>query len=316
MAVSVYGKLCSIQTQIDEYEKQIIFSSIDRKYDILREVYSYYKHAAVELEKTGANLEVLTPISHHIHMMTEFFPNERLIETKAFDPNDEKLVDCYSSIEEILDALVYEERMRLLENAQKIGIHSLESLNLENECRLSALAINKMAKSVGLNAKIKIIEPGYLYESPLYCGGGKHVVNLLYYRGKVYLIDVTYSQYFYRKRCVLDKIGAPYISNPNPGAFMVMNPSRRATAERILNDGWIELSMEDFKNYFDGFTMFYRNGSYYEKTGDFSYEPEYSFLDYSRFLGGADNQMLHEGYECLGYQTRALKNPDMSFERR
>ena len=316
MTGSVYGKLCSIQEQINSYERQILFSSIDRKYDILREVYSFYKHAAVEVEKAGASLEVLTPISHHIHMMTEFFPGEKIIETKPFDPDDEKLVDRDSGIEEILNALVYEERMRLLENAQKIGVHSLEDLDLTNDCRLSALAINQMAKSIGINAKVKIIEPGYLYESPLYYNGGKHVVNILYYRGKAYLIDATYSQYFYRKRCVLDKIGTPYISNPNPGTFMIMTPSRKATAEKILNDGWIELTMENFKNYFDGFTMFYRNGSYYEKTGDFSYEPEYSFLDYSHFLSGVDNQMLHEGYECLGYQTRALKNPDMSFARR
>ena len=62
--------------------------------------------------------------------------------------------------------------------------------------------------------------------------------------------------------------------------------------------------------------MFYRNGSYYVNTGDFSYNPIYTYKDYIRFLTGADNQVNYEGYDNLGYQTTALKDPSMSFQKR
>lgn len=311
-----YGQLCDVQSAVDDYQKQMIFAKPDKKYDILRETYAFYKQAAFDLEKAGANLVYMAPISAHIHMMAEFLPTESIIDIKPYDFTNERKVTSIFDIEQILDALVYEERCRLFENAKKYGVRDFSEYDPINDCRLSALSIYNMAKNIGLDTKVKIIEPGYLYESPLYEGGCKHVVALIYFMGKVYLVDPTYSQFFMTKRCVLDKIGAVYLSNPNPGTFMVMNESRRETAEKVLNNGWIELTAEDMKNYFDGFTMFYRNGSYYENTADFSYETPYTYEDYYQFLEGFDNQVRHEGLENLGYQTRALKDPKMNFNKR
>lgn len=316
MADDFYHELCSIEAQIGEYRNMILKATLEQKNDVLLELFKYYKKATFDLEQIGGPLPMICPIASKIENMISLMPSESIIAIKPYDFSDERIITNPQDIGQILDALVYEERCRLYAGAQKLGYKSFEDYDPYCDCRLSALSIYNMAKLIGLDAKVKIIEPGYLYESPLYGGGCKHVVVLIKHRAKYYLVDVTYKQFFMQKRCNLDKLGSPYLANPNPGTFMVMNDSRRKTAEDLLNNGWIELDFENMKNYFDGFTMFYRNGLYYENTQDFTYETEYGFLDYFNFLNGLDNQTKHEGYETLGYQTIALKNPNMVFDRR
>ncbi len=308
--------LADMQKEIDNYHEQIIFAQGDKKYDLLREIFSYYKHASAALNDTGAYFLKLPFISHQIESIIKFMPNESIINIKPYNFNDEKWLERTMDINQILDALVYQERCRLFAHAKNLGYQSFEDYDAYCDCQESSLSIYKMARTMGLDAKIKIIEPGYLYNSPLYDGGCKHIVVVINYKAKAYLVDATYKQFFMQKRCLLEKLGTPYLSSPNPGTFMVMNGSRKNTAQDLLDNGWIELTKENMKNYFDGFTLFYRNGLYYEKTGDFSYETPYNISDYYNFLSELDNQVLHEGYENIGYQKRSLKNPNMSFTKR
>ncbi len=318
MVTDDYSKqLWDIQTQVKYYES-ILNNAGDKRYDILRELYSYYKSATADLVKAGGKIGSLQMryIAYEIEQILNSLPNECIIDIKPYDFSKERQLNSPFDIANALDTLIYEERCRLLANAKKAGYNFLEEYDLIGDCRLSALSICNMAKKMGLKAKVKIIEPGYIHNSMLYDGGCQHVVTFVFFRAKVFLLDATYMQFFPKKRCLLEKLGCPYLAPPNPGTFMTMNASRKKTAEDLLNRGWIELDITNMKNYFDGFTMFYRNGLYYETTEDFTYEPIYSFMDYFRFLNGADNQAFHEGYANLGLQRRILKDPNMSFTKR
>ena len=57
---------------------------------------------------------------------------------------------------------------------------------------------------------------------------------------------------------------------------------------------------ENIKNYFDGFSLSFRNGTFYDLTEDYSYETPYSPNDYILFINGYDSQYHHEGEEVLG----------------
>ena len=66
------------------------------------------------------------------------------------------------------------------------------------------------------------------------------------------------------------------------------------------------MNEENIKNYFDGFAISFRNGTFYDLTEDYSYTTNYSPYDYLRFINGYDSQYHHEGEEVLGYQRKKL----------
>lgn len=96
---------------------------------------------------------------------------------------------------------------------------------------------------------------------------------------------------------------------------MIVNESRIKVAEKILRDGWIKLEGNVLKDYLDGFALSYRNGLYYQKTEDFSYETRYSVNDYKNFLNGWDSQLNHESRLFLDSQKIPLQNPGLIFKR-
>ena len=95
-----------------------------------------------------------------------------------------------------------------------------------------------------------------------------------------------------------------------------MTKKRLLVAKKILKDGWIELTDDNLKSYLDGFTLFYRNGLYYEKKTNSSYETSYTSKDYNNLITGYDSQVDHEDIETLGFQQRPLQNPHLDFQRR
>ena len=83
---------------------------------------------------------------------------------------------------------------------------------------------------------------------------------------------------------------------------MTLNNFRLELSNTLLSRGWIRLTDENIKNYFDGFALSFRNGIYYDKSRDYSYTTNYSASDYVSFLKGIDNQVKHEGEEVLKKQ--------------
>ena len=96
-----------------------------------------------------------------------------------------------------------------------------------------------------------------------------------------------------------------------PGCFMTMTEDRLNVASTILKKGYMPLTEQNMKNYFDGFALSYRNGLYYEETSDFSFTTPYTGVDYLDFISGKDSQIKHESREVLGFQEKPLKNPKM-----
>ena len=150
----------------------------------------------------------------------------------------------------------------------------------------------------------------------IYNGSGYHYVVFAKVNNKKYLIDTTYAQFFTAKWNTLDRLGLCNVQNCLPGRYMIMNKERLLVAKKILRDGWIELTSDTFKHYLDGFTLSYRNGLYYERNNDFSYETPYTAKDYLSFLEGKDNQVKREGRELLGFQYEPLRNPYLDFSKR
>ena len=82
---------------------------------------------------------------------------------------------------------------------------------------------------------------------------------------------------------------------------MMMDEARKRMAEEILVKGYVELTPENIKYYFDGFVFSGRNGFYYEQLNKSvieknDYEPHYTFEDYiyALYNGGLKDEKYIE----------------------
>ena len=228
-----------------------------------------------------------------------------------FDLNDTKEKDNF------LEDLVHKTREYLvLKNWWLGGKVEFDQMNFANECFNATKYVKAICDKRKITSHILEIAPGYDSSARLYGndGLGFHYANIICYEGKYYLVDTTYSQFFYTSRNILDCIGLVYIPSCNPGYFMLLN-NGKDIATKIIRDGYIELDEDVFKTYLDAFTISSRNGLYYENTHDFSFNSPYSLDDYIKFLHGDGSQLSIEGEENLGYQRRPLKDPMMVIKK-
>ena len=65
------------------------------------------------------------------------------------------------------------------------------------------------------------------------------------------------------------------------------------------------------KYYLDGFAISFRNGLYYDETGDYSFTTPYTFDEYIDFLNGKDSQVKREGKLVLGYHEKPVTRISM-----
>lgn len=300
---------------IQDYHRSFVYSVGDAKYDVLREMYNTVKVLSKDI-KDRREAENFLYVTNMMYKIAECAPNEIILSWKPFDVKKTVTLKEGADAEAILDYLVYRTRLFLYMKKGSLSGEAFEQLDFTNSCKDAAFYVYDLAESLGIEAKVEILEPGYLLSSYL-CGGGcKHACTIVYIDSVPYLIDCTYSQFFFQKRCLLDALGLISMPSPMPGTFMVMNESRRKVAETILERGWIQFSKENMKDYLDGFIIFYRNGLYYELTGDFSFTTSYTKEDYEKFLSWDDDQLAHEPEEAIGYQYRPLKDPRMKFDKR
>lgn len=285
-------------------------SSSDIAFDRIKELYQFAKDISKEC-CLGEDPERISyfKIAEFINLTDSLLPKERLCRQTIKQLN-QKEPSTTSEPEEILDYLVSKTRAFLF---MKRGHKDCQfvDLDLSNLCKDSAFYIHDIARTLNISAKVKIIEPGFLFSSYLYGGFGSHCFTLLYFDDRTFLVDCTYSQFFYVRRCLFERTGMMLSLNSSPAFFMEKDRRRWQVAKKILDDGWIELKDDELKSYLDGFTMFYRNGLYYENTNDFSFTTPYTVEDYMRFLSFDDDLLEHEPEDTLGYQLKPLKNPRM-----
>lgn len=194
---------------------------------------------------------------------------------------------------------------------------NLDDVDLCGQCYDAAIYVEKICHENNIKSYPLEITPGYDKKIRFYgdLGLKYHYATIVKYLDKYFLVDTTYSQFFYTKNNSLNRIGIVGIPSCEMGRYMIIDEKRNIIAKELLEHGYIELNEDIFKAYMDGFTMSYRNGLYYESTNDFSYTTPYTIDDYIRFLEGSDNQVNHEGRENIGFQNRPLKDYTLDFKR-
>ena len=285
----------------------------------IKEMYAYAKMVIPEF--------FIDDCFPHMHCSYDFFTNdlinyEHLFEEKfitesepIFDFFDNREIDDYADPDSILRYVVHNVRRYLvlshsLNQRRPIDINRLD---FENDCLTASNKVKELCDQLWLESHIVGIYPGYMKHNDLYNGSGFHMANVVKIEDKYYLVDCTYRQFFTYRQNFLDRLGVVEMAGCKAGRFMMMDENRKNIACSILKNGYIQLDDEVLKHYLDGFTLSYRNGLYYEQTGDFSYTTNYDADTYIKFLRGEDNQLNHEDREVLGYQKRPLKNSKMKF---
>ena len=195
------------------------------------------------------------------------------------------------------------------------GKVDFNNLILINYCRRSSRYVEDLCRKYNVECHSVSIFPGYNSEARLFDGYRHHHANVIKYDNNYYLVDLTYSQFFFNFKNNLDRLGVFGLDNCYPGVFMMLTEEGKQIANTIIKDGYIKLDEKVFKAYLDGFTMSFRNGLYYEDTNDFSYTTNYTVEDYIKFLRNEDDQIKHEGKENLGFQKRLLKNSSLKFKK-
>jgi hypothetical protein len=216
-------------------------------------------------------------------------------------------------VEDILDFIVNYARQSLI-NGDDVK-EKYDILDVSNECNVSSSKVSYICNQLCVSCERLKIDAGYDFNARLYNGAGYHYFNIVTISDKKYLVDCTYKQFFKTDKASLERLGIPLFCPPYPGTFMLLDEKRKEVAKTILKQGWIEATDENLKCYFDGFTISFRNGLYYENLGKISYDTDYTVEDYIRFIKGSDSQLKHENEECLGFQRKPLEDYTLKFKK-
>lgn len=207
----------------------------------------------------------------------------------------------------LLDWLVYMARREYAYTNFWTKKTSIEGLSFEDKCVDMSKRVASICSENDIKCVIKRINPGFLETAKLHNGMDFHDICIVTINDREYIVDCTYRQFFMLKWNSLERIGIPFLFNTKPGTFMKLNYNRLSLADTLLKRGWIPFTKDNIKNYFDGFALSFRNGLYYDLTGDYSFTTNYSGLDYINFLNDTDNQVNHESEDVLKLQKSLSK---------
>ena len=283
------------------YDKISKTKILDEKIELLNDLYKYIKSVTPDFFIDGKMSYYYKKLKPLIIKCESLFDGNFLIPNNPIYKSVSSPNLSSNNYSSILDYIVYETRKYLLNICQR---EDLSKLHLANCCTISNCKVLNMLDHFGFEDTTYsiIVTPGFVDMPQLFDGSGYHCITILNLDEKYFLIDCTYSQYFNLGQNSLHRIGLVDFMNCRPGKFMTMNNDRLNVAESLLTRGWIELNERTFKDYFDGFALFYRNGLYYELTGDYSYTTNYTAKDYRNFLEKKDSQLNYEKKHVLGFQ--------------
>jgi len=279
------------------------FNELSNPVEEIKKVYKYLKEIIPYFYKDGEMSRLYRYLIQDLRLDCEKYLPEGFIIQSV--PSIKDTNNLGKTSEEMLNWIVAKTREYLMETEHEY--ESVLDCDFTGDCIKSSDKIEELCDNLGIKNYKKYIYPGFSIKHRLSGNTGYHYFNIIELNNKFYLIDPTYRQFFTIYCNDLNRIGIPYLLGCKAGTFMLMNEERKNVASKILSDGWIELNEKVLKNYLDGFALSYRNGIYYEQTGDFSFVTNYSHEDYINFLTGKDNQVNHEGEESLGFQTRPSK---------
>lgn len=243
------------------------------------------------------------------------------VSTNFFLENEKyigKTLSDFKETQDILDFIVWLTRKNIFERFRRVygeGFN-FDDIDLTNECLTVSVYIELLCKKYGIECLTIKILPAYTDRIKLYDGNGYHYFNLIIINSDYYLMDCTYKQFFKMDENLFERMGVLGLNGVSVGAYMNVDHRREKVAKDILKNGWIKADKENMKNYFDGFTLSFRNGLYYEIKGDINYSVDYSIDDYKRFIWGDDDLFKHEPYYGLGVQTSPLEDYKLDFKPR
>ncbi len=284
---------------------------IEEQERIMNEVYQLMKDLASKMydEKKG--------MSNYYRSIVQYVPTleDNLFSYSLFPvvSNQEKKetypISSALSSENVLFSIVQAVREILLTKLnEKSGKNekSLDSIDLAGYCPFAAESVEQFLKAFSIKYKSILLEPGFIKDSPLFENKKKHRCTLVQFHDELYLVDVSYSQFFWIKNNLIQRLGVPLLYGCSVGVYMTMTEERKRVAATLLRDGFVKVTPEVLKHYLDGFALSYRNGLAYLKEDNPSYTTSYTANDYLRFLYGTDNQMCYEDELTLGIQKRPL----------
>lgn len=297
---------------IDSYSKKVDINNYD---EIMSLIYKYIKEVTPEYYVKGKMDKLYDKLWVRVYYAEDrFASNVKILGAPILINQNEELKNG-----DFINNLIIETRKYLVKNALFYNsgdeLIDFSQLNLTNYCETASDFVSKFCKFENVECYKIPICPGYNKTAELFDGVRWHYANIVKYNNEYYLVDLTISQFFYKYKNNLDRLGVIGCDGCYPGMFMMLDEKRKNIATTLLNEGYIKLDEATFKAYMDAFTISFRNGLYYEDTNDFSYTTNYSTDDYIRFLNGEDDQIKHEGRENLGYQKRPLKNSSLEFRR-
>ena len=276
---------------------------------LLKEMYGFFKELNMKHGLASSVNDIYNLIVKYMLNSEKVFNNKQLLDT-SFTLDIKKDMELNTDSEEqVLEYIVFQIRKKLLKTIywNNIGALLNESNtwnpSLVNYCYNASINVKELCNKHKIKCYLLEIHPGYCKKAKLFKGNGFHYANIIKLKN-YYLLDLTYSQFFNLGTTNLERIGLVNYPLTKAGRFMIMNEDRKKTALEILKKGYVKIDDNSIKNYFDGFTISYRNGLYYEQTKDYSYTTDYTIDDYFNFIMKKDNQILHEGKDVLGYQKK------------
>lgn len=303
---------------LEKLRRDILNSSSTLKsVEIQSEIYQYVKDSSnfFYTPEEGINDDIML-VQAKIDQCKKAMPREYILD---FKPHrfEEFQPFIFDNPESKLQYIVHKIRRGLYKGLYGDNDKSrpFESYNLVNLCFYASMKVMDLCSELDISCKHCVIEPGFIMSSNLYGMGGNHSFVIVTINGREFIIDCTYSQFFWLANNNIDSLGVLEQYDSNVGLFMLKDTRRKNVAKKILEDGWIELTPGVLKDYLDGFAISFRNGLYYEDTLDFSFRTKYADHDYRRFLDFEDTQIDHEKREHLGYQLKPLKDSHFNFRR-
>ena len=306
--------------------KEKIMSITDYRNGISTQIETY--RCAKEILKKDLSMEEVNCISTILYYTEFYMPSAYIMDVKSkFSAiGDKSFMTVYeiikqipkefSSKKELLDTIVSTVRNIIFYKYRfqdSFTYENFEAISFLDLCKEVSYWVNEVCKFMKVKSEIIRIDPGFNQELNLVDGNGFHYFNIITIENERVLVDLSYKQFFTIKGNNLERLGVLKSTGCLAGIYMIQNESRLTTAKTLLLNGWIELTEENMKNYFDGFALSYRNALYYDNLGCVDFTTKYTACDYENFIYGDDNQANHENIRMLGIQDARLNNLNLDF---
>jgi len=205
-----------------------------------------------ELEQFLANNSEITKQYKNQVRITKEFEDVYIMESKPIiDENIEYKSDMSSDEK----AKYIAQRMRQVlidpDKNQRGLEYDLSKDNLRGECRnTTRLLLEECSDINSMFNKYQIKADGFNTKDDLgLTKNDNHSFGIIHIDGKKYIVDCTYRQFF----SVTKNIEFGRVRDA--GKYMLVDDQRKAFAEQLLKQGFVEATPENLKMYFDGFVL-------------------------------------------------------------